>query len=268
MQLHSAAAAAGYRLLSRETVPSTNALALDLARGGERGLLWITAGQQTAGRGRRGNEWISPIGNLYATLLLLDPAPADCAPQLSFVTALAVHDAILECAPVLREALKLKWPNDLLCNGAKVAGILIEGERVGQTLGVAIGIGVNCRHHPQHTPYSATDLAAAGAGVSAEDLFTALSARMLERLGQWHRGAGFARIRADWLARGAGIGGDMRVRLAGRELLGRGEALDEQGRLVLRLADGSVEAIAAGEVFPLATAAAPHAGAPSMGRVD
>ena len=96
---------------------------------GERGPLWIAARQQTAGRGRRGNAWVSPPGNLYATLLLTDPAPPDCAPQLSFVAVLALYDAIAACAPALREALALKWPNDLLCRGAKLAGILIEGER-------------------------------------------------------------------------------------------------------------------------------------------
>src|SRR5277367_2510178 len=114
MQLHSAAAAAGYRLLKSETVASTNAEALALARGGERGPLWSTARQQTAGRGRRGSAWISPPGNLYATLLLHDPAPAEHAPELSFVTALALHDAIGERAPKLQNELKLKWPNDLL----------------------------------------------------------------------------------------------------------------------------------------------------------
>jgi BirA family transcriptional regulator, biotin operon repressor / biotin---[acetyl-CoA-carboxylase] ligase len=266
MQLHSAPAAAGYRLVSRETVASTNAEALALAGRGERGPLWITAQQQTAGRGRRSNEWISPPGNLYATLLLCDPAPAEHAPQLSFVTALAVHDAIVELAPASRGELKLKWPNDLICGGAKVAGILIEGERLDETLAVAIGIGVNCLLHPAQTVYPATDLAAAGADVPPEDLFEALSATMLQRVTQWRRGACFASIRADWMARAAGIGGDIRVRLPGRELFGRAEALDEHGRLLLRLADGSVQAIAAGEVFP--PAPPPSAGVPAMGRAD
>jgi len=261
MRLHSAAAAAGYRLLSRETLDSTNAEALARARGGERGPLWITALRQTAGRGRRGREWISPAGNLYGTLLLRDPAPAERAPQLSFVAALAAHDAIYACAPALRGALKLKWPNDLLCDGAKIAGILIEGERVDGTLTVAIGIGVNCRHHPASAAYRATDLAVSGAEVAPEILFAELSATMLGRLAQWRRGAGFADIRADWMERAAGIGADMRVRLAGGELFGRGEALDEHGRLLLRLADGTVQTVAAGEVFPLPDAAA-------RGRVD
>jgi BirA family biotin operon repressor/biotin-[acetyl-CoA-carboxylase] ligase len=254
MQLSSAAVAAGHRLTADDRVASTNAEALALARRGERGPLWIVARQQTAGRGRRGNEWISPPGNLYATLLLADPAPPECAPELSFVTALALHDAILACAPALRAPLALKWPNDVLCGGAKLAGILIEGERAVDALAVAIGIGVNCQHHPAQTRYQATDLKAAGAGVSPEALFTTLSATMLGRLGQWGRGAGFADIRADWIARAAGIGSDMQVRLPDQEIIGRGEGLDERGRLLLRLADGSVQAIAAGEVFPLAGA--------------
>jgi len=267
MQLDAAAAAAGYRLASYETLGSTNAEALALARRGERGPLWITAQQQTAGRGRRGNQWVSPPGNLYATLLLGDPAPAECAPELSFVTALAVHDAILELAPGLRDALALKWPNDILCGGAKLAGILIEGERVADKFAVAIGVGVNCLHHPAQTAYPATDLAACGARVVAEALFAALSGKMVERLAQWRQGTGFATIRADWMARAAGIGGEMRVRLSGREFLGRFEALDEQGRLLLRLADGSLQAITAGEVFPLA-GASPPARPPATERAD
>jgi BirA family transcriptional regulator, biotin operon repressor / biotin---[acetyl-CoA-carboxylase] ligase len=252
MQLHPSAAAAGFRLLAFETLPSTNAHALTLARGGERGPLWITAVQQTAGRGRRGNEWISPPGNLYATLLLTDPAPAEYAPQCSFVSALAVHDAIVCCAPGLRNALALKWPNDVICSGCKLAGILIEGEQVSPGLAIAIGIGVNVRQHPQGTSYPATDLAAAGVDASTESLFAALSAAMLERLGQWRHGAAFTVIRADWLERAALMGGQMKVRLPGSELTGRCESLDEEGRLLLRLSDGSLQAIAAGEVFPMA----------------
>jgi len=266
MRLHSAAAAAGTRLFAYETLPSTNAEALELARRGERGPLWITALEQLAGRGRRGNAWASPPGNLYATLLLTDPAPSDRAPELSFVAALAVDDAILDCAPGLRGKLALKWPNDVLCGGLKLAGILIEGEGHIAGLAVAVGIGVNCIHHPPQTTHPATDLAAAGVKVSAESLFEALSAAMLERVAQWNRGLGFAGIRADWMMRAAGIGGDMRVRLPGRELLGRGEALDERGRLLLRLADGSLQTIAAGDVFPVA--AEPPARAKAARPVD
>jgi len=248
-----AVAAAGYRLSAYDTLPSTNTEALALARRGETGPLWVTARQQTEGRGRRGNEWISTPGNLYATLLLCDPAVPDNAPQLSFVAALAVFDAIVDRAAALREKLALKWPNDILYGGQKLAGILIEGESVDAKLAVAIGIGVNCMHHPVATAYPATDLATAGAALSAEDLFSALSSAMARRIEQWRRGAGFQSIRADWLDRATGIGGAMRVRLPkNREFVGRAEALDDRGRLLLRLNDGTLQTITAGDVFPVA----------------
>jgi BirA family transcriptional regulator, biotin operon repressor / biotin---[acetyl-CoA-carboxylase] ligase len=266
MRLHSAAVAAGVRLAAHDALTSTNTEALAAARRGERGPLWFTARQQTAGRGRRGNEWTSLPGNLYATLLLDDPAPPDHAPELSFVAALAAHDAILDCAPALRAKLALKWPNDILCEGAKLTGILIEGEGIAGRLAVVVGIGVNCRHHPPLTNHPTTDLAAAGADVSAESLFTALSGAMLRRLLQWHRGAGFDLIRADWLERATGITGEVRVRLPSGEFSGRGEGLDERGRLLVRVADGSLQAITAGDVFPLAQA--PAVRASMIGRVD
>jgi len=245
-------AAAGFRLSAHEALPSTNTEALLRARAGEAGPLWITARRQTAGRGRHGREWVSTPGNLHATLLLCDPAAPERAPELSFVAALAVYDAIAGRAAVLRDALAFKWPNDILCRMRKLAGILIESEITSARLAVAIGIGVNCGHHPADVAYPATDLASAGAAVAADDLFFALSATMARRLGQWKRGAGFAGIRADWLAHAQGMGQDIRVRLPGRELLGRFEALDEHGRLLLRLTDGSVQSVTAGDVFPVA----------------
>jgi len=260
MRLDREAAAAGFRLATHEVLPSTNTAALHHAaeHSGDSQPLWIVAREQTAGRGRRGNHWISPPGNLYATLLLADPASARHAPELSFVAALAVRDAILDCAPILASRLTLKWPNDVLCEGKKLAGILLEGCMLGDKIAVAIGIGVNCRHHPLHTTYPAIDLAAAGAQVDAGELFTALSATMLGRLAQWRSGAGFAALRADWLAHAAGIGETMRVRLPERDLVGRGEGLDDSGCLLLRLADGSLQTIAAGEVFPLTGSAEPE----------
>jgi BirA family biotin operon repressor/biotin-[acetyl-CoA-carboxylase] ligase len=246
-------AAEGFRLSPHDILPSTNTEALAQARRGETGPLWVTARQQTAGRGRRGNEWISTPGNLYATLLVCDPAEPENAPQLSFVAALAVHDAIVARAAPLREKLALKWPNDILHDGQKLAGILIESETIEARLAVAIGIGVNCMHHPVETAFPATDLATAGAAVAADDLFGALSNAMARRLAQWQRGAGFQSIRADWLKRAAGMGGEMRVRLPkNREFVGRAEALDERGQLLLRLADGTLQTITAGDVFPVA----------------
>jgi BirA family biotin operon repressor/biotin-[acetyl-CoA-carboxylase] ligase len=246
MQLDGAAARAGVRLLTLGETPSTNTRALEEARRGERGPLWVVARTQTAGRGRRGRVWTSKPGNVYASLLLTDPAPGAQVAQLSFVAALAVHDAIAEAAPMLGPGLSLKWPNDVLCGGAKFSGILLEGEGGA----VVLGIGINCLHHPEGTDYPATDLNAAGAHVVADDVFMALSRAMVVRIAQWQRGEGFAAIRSDWLKRADGLGRGIRVRLHDRETTGIFETLDETGRLVLRHPDGLPELIAAGDVFP------------------
>ena len=244
MQLDPTAAAAGVRLITHETVGSTNEEALKLGRAGERAPLWVVARQQTAGRGRRGRTWVSEPGNLYASLLLADPSPPDRFPELSFVAALALHDAVTGRIPGLAGRVVLKWPNDLLIDRNKFAGILVEGE--GTT--VVIGIGVNCVHHPDGTEYPATDLAAAGLRATPESLFGPLSAAMVARLAQWDRGAGFAAIRNDWLSRAAGLGKPVRVNTADGELAGQFEGIDGSGRLVLRRADGTMQAIAAGDV--------------------
>ena len=251
MQLDPRASAAGVRLIAHEVLISTNAEALALAGRGERGPLWVTAGRQTGGRGRRGRTWVSERGNLFASLLLTDAAPPEHWPELAFVAALAIHDAVAEVARGLRQQLFIKWPNDLLLAGNKFSGILIEGE-AGERGAVVVGIGVNCVSHPAETDYPATDLAAAGAEVTAESLFTMLSVKMLGRLAQWNAGEHFSTIRADWLARAAGRGELLRLRLAeDQELVGRFEDVDDAGRLVLSLPDGARKTVAAGDVVQM-----------------
>jgi BirA family biotin operon repressor/biotin-[acetyl-CoA-carboxylase] ligase len=240
---------AGVRHITYETLGSTNAEALTLARAGERGPLWITASSQSAGRGRRGSAWTSPPGNLYASLLLSEPSSKPLAPQLSFVAALALHDALCDCAPRLGPLFKLKWPNDLLLRPDKLAGILIEGES-DPVFAVVVGFGVNCASHPLDTFFPATDLRLAGALVAPDALFAALSAAMLRRLAQWQSGAGFASIRADWLARAAGLGKDIRVSLPERELRGRFHGIDQAGQLQVEQPSG-LATVTAGEVFEL-----------------
>jgi len=240
---------AGARHRAYDTLGSTNAEALALARAGERGPLWVTAKTQTAGRGRRGNAWVSEPGNLFATLLLTEPSEKAVAAQLSFVAALALYDAVSEAAPQLARALTLKWPNDLLLGGKKVAGILVEGDSA-EVFAVAVGVGVNCASHPADTHHPAADLAASGAAIAPERLLASLVAAMQRRLAQWAQGQGFASIRADWLRRAAALGEEIRVRLPERELSGRFDGLDEAGRLLLTTGDG-VTAITAGEVFGL-----------------
>jgi BirA family transcriptional regulator, biotin operon repressor / biotin---[acetyl-CoA-carboxylase] ligase len=256
MRLDPTAAAAGFRLIAHDVVGSTNSEALAAARAGEAGPLWVVAGEQTAGRGRRGREWVSAPGNLYASLLLCDPAPPETAPQLAFASSLAVYDAIADRARDLRDGLALKWPNDVLHADKKLAGILIESEMAGSKLAVAVGIGVNCSRHPAQASFPATDIAEAGGKVSPEGLFSVLSHCMMRRLDQWNRGAAFRGIRADWLNCATGLGGEITVRLPGRDLAGYFEGLDDAGHLLLRGVDGKLQTITAGDVFPVATAPA------------
>ena len=271
MHLDPIAVAAGVQVIALDVTTSTNREALAKANG--RGPLWVTALTQTRGRGRQGREWISPPGNLYASLGIVRPAPIDRAPELAFVAALAVRDAVVAEAPALAPQLTLKWPNDLLLADRKCAGILIEGEvrrdHLSEITGftAVIGIGVNCVSHPPTAPtapdssslsppsfdgavgYPATDLRANGADVSAERLFTRLSATMCHRIAQWDRGAGLAGILADWRRHARGIGEEIAVRDLRGERVGRFAGLDEAGRLLLKLPDGNTEKITAGDVF-------------------
>jgi BirA family transcriptional regulator, biotin operon repressor / biotin---[acetyl-CoA-carboxylase] ligase len=259
MQLDPIAVNAGLRLESLETTGSTNAEARLRAQHGEGGPLWITATAQMQGRGRHDRTWISPPGNLYASLLLRDPSPFEHAPQLAFVAALALRDAVALEAKTLAPQLKFKWPNDLLLDGRKCAGILIEGEaaadgEAGKRFIVVIGIGVNCSSHPPtgegSIGFPATDLRAHGAAIAPEQLFARLSATMCRRVAQWDRGRGFPAILGDWLTHARGIGEPIAVRNGDVVMQGRFVGLDHAGRLLLERPDGGITKIAAGDVFP------------------
>jgi BirA family biotin operon repressor/biotin-[acetyl-CoA-carboxylase] ligase len=244
---------AGVRHIIYQMLGSTNAEALALARAGERGPLWISAASQSDGRGRRGNSWQSPPGNLYATLLLSEPSLPAVAPQLSFVAGLAVHDAVSAKAPELAAALALKWPNDLLLSTKKLGGLLIEAETQ-PAFAVAIGIGINCASHPEYMTFPATDLRASGVTMQPQLLMAAISAAMNKRLEQWRAGAGFSSIRADWIKRAAGLGQPIKVRLPERQLAGLFHGIDDRGQLLIEMDNKAVEMIAAGEVFALGVA--------------
>lgn len=235
------------------TVGSTNEEALKLVASGERGPLFIATEAQSAGRGRRGREWVSQPGNLHATLLIADPAPPSLSPQLCFVAALALHDAVLDSCPGLAPTrLKLKWPNDLLLDGKKVAGILVEGNAIGaKEIAVATGFGVNCKHHPLETQFPAADFAQAGFDLSPMVLLVHLGSRWEDRMSEWNRGEGFAATRAAWLLRASGVGGEIEVRLPHENLAGIFESIGDDGALVLRAENGSHQMISAGDVFPL-----------------
>jgi BirA family biotin operon repressor/biotin-[acetyl-CoA-carboxylase] ligase len=240
-----------WRIERRETLGSTNDEARRLALAGDPGRIWIIAGEQTRGRGRLGRAWTSPPGNLYASALLVDPAPIAIAAQVGFVAGVALQHAAADLGAA---DVRLKWPNDLVHRDAKLAGILVEGVSLGQgRFACAVGIGVNCASAPDGLAYPTTTLQAAlGRPVAADELFERLSPRFDEALRLWSAGDGFAGVREAWLARAAGLGGPVRIAGANGARAGLFETLDAQGRLVLRSADGP-ETIETGDLIFLTT---------------
>lgn len=243
----------GVSLRALAEIDSTNEEAKRLGEAGERAPLWITAERQTAGRGRRGREWVSPSGNFMGTLLLRPQVSPRKAAELSFVAALAVHDAVDGLLPpALRSDLKLKWPNDLLHGGKKLAGILLESSGIagGELAWLAIGIGINLAQYPEGLEYPATSLAALGiTGVKPVDALERLAAAFDRRIRQWRDVHGFAAIREAWLSRAAGLGGPITVRLADETFEGVFEGLAPDGALEVRIATGEMRHISAGDVF-------------------
>jgi BirA family biotin operon repressor/biotin-[acetyl-CoA-carboxylase] ligase len=240
--------ATGWRIERRDSIGSTNDEARRRAVEGDPGRLWILAREQTQGRGRRGRQWTSPPGNLYASALLIDPSPVAIAAQIGFVAGVALRAAVADLGA--GDSVRLKWPNDLVWRGAKLAGLLAEGLALPDgRLACIVGIGVNCAHSPAGLAYPADCLAnVLGRAIAPEALFARLSLRFEETLAAWRGGLGFPAIRAEWLIHAAGLGGPIRIAGAKGVRNGIFQTLDAQGRLVLEGADGP-EAIEAGDLF-------------------
>lgn len=211
-----------------------------LAAAGEPEGLWLRAVTQTAGRGRLGRDWQSPSGNLFVSTLVRPRAGDPPVATLALVAAVALHEVVAAYDP----RVGIKWPNDLLIEGAKLSGILLEGAEGA----VVIGFGVNLVHHPEGLDRPVTHLSAQpDAALFAEDL-AASFARWLDI---W-RGQGLAPVRAAWLAAAHPAGTALSVSQPdGERLDGLFEGLDSAGALMLRLADGSSRVIHAGDVFLL-----------------
>lgn len=222
---------------------STNDDLLALARQGEREGLWLRADTQTGGKGRSGRQWISPPGNLYAsTLVRLQPGDP-LAPSLALVSGIALHEAVALAAPGV--PLMLKWPNDLMSGGAKLAGILLEGEKDA----VICGFGVNLAHHPVDIGRPVTSLAALGVvPLSPSAVIEMLADSFARWLTRW-RSEGVSLIAREWMSRAHPIGSALRVQTSEGAEDGLFDGLDPMGALRLRLADGTSRAIQAGDVF-------------------
>jgi len=228
---------------------STNAEARRRAEAGEGGPVWITAARQTAGRGRRGRSWSTETGNLAATLLTTtDVSPAEAA-QLSFVAALAACDLADACLG--GGAARLKWPNDVLVFGRKAVGILVEsGPRPDGRLWLAVGIGINLAHAPTGTELPATSFADYMPGPPPTP--AAALEVLATRFEVWRKlwvTQGFSPIAEAWTVRAHGLGERCEARLPNRTVSGIAEGLDADGALRLRLDDGALERITAGDVF-------------------
>ncbi|MEF2551261.1 biotin--[acetyl-CoA-carboxylase] ligase [Aurantimonas sp. A2-1-M11] len=229
---------------------STNTIALEAARAGDPGPLWVTAERQSAGRGRRGRNWVSERGNLYASWLLLDPAPLAYLSTLPLVASLGVRNALARLLGDRAGNVSVKWPNDVLIDGRKTVGILLESERLADgRMAVVVGCGVNVAHVPGDTPYEVTSLASEGATHDLEGVYDAVAEELERAMALFARGEGFAAVRQEWLSHAVGVGQPCRVNLADGVLTGRFEALDERGLLLLRDEAGRVTAVSAGDLF-------------------
>lgn len=238
-----------YTLVTHERIDSTNEEAKRLASAGARAGTLVWAKEQRAGRGRRGRSWASPPGNLYVSLLLRPGCVPSLACQLNFVAAVALAETI---AALLSStaSVALKWPNDVLVDGAKVSGILLEAAAAADHVidWLVVGVGINIASHPLDTPYPATSLQRAGFRSGPAVVLEAFA----ERFESWHetwRDSGFGRVRDRWLASARGLGEPIEIRLERETLRGRFSDLDETGALMLDMGNGGRRPVTTGDLF-------------------
>jgi len=221
----------GWTLVALDTVGSTNDEAAQLADSGAPEGTVVWSREQTGGRGRRGRVWASPVGNLYTSTILRPDCPAQRAAELGFAAALAVADIV----PAGRQ-VRVKWPNDVLVDGGKIAGILLESAigQTGQVQHVVAGIGVNVGFAPRlpEMRYPGSAL-----GGSIEAALEKLAAALAARLAEWRR-EGFETVRAAWLAKAGPLGAEVDVKLGEGLVRGRFAGLDREGALLLDTATG------------------------------
>lgn len=247
----------GWRVVHRPVVDSTQAVARALLEAGEGrsirpdAALVVHGGEQTGGRGRHGRAWTSPPGNLYVTAAFPCPEGPRVGVEIGFVAGVALVETL--AALGFGADARLKWPNDVLLGGAKVAGLLLESAADADGIGwVLLGMGVNVASAPppETVPYPATALNvhAAGDGATPEAVLHPLLGRLAEVMRQW-RAQGFEPVRRAWLRHGHGLGDPIGVRLGAERALGVFEGLSPDGALILREPSGATRTILAGDVF-------------------
>lgn len=229
-----------------DEIDSTSEEAKRRAKSGDLSPVWIAARAQTLGRGRLGRTWQSPPGNLFATALFAEPGGHSHAARIPFAAGLAVRDA---CSSLVPGAdLKLKWPNDVRVDGAKLSGILVESGIQNGTLWLAVGIGVNVQTAPDIADQATTSLVRLGAPAAIEPshVLDALQSHFAARCEQAR--AGFASLLRDWESVAEGLGQSVTAGAEGSRITGLFEGLAEDGGMILRLPDRQTRIIRAGEV--------------------
>jgi BirA family biotin operon repressor/biotin-[acetyl-CoA-carboxylase] ligase len=232
-----------FNVWHHDKIGSTNDEARRLAAEGAPHGTVVHADEQTSGRGRLAHTWFSPPGNLYVSILLRTGQPAARTAELSFLAALAVADTVEALLPRQTRAM-LKWPNDVLVTGAKIAGILLE--QVDEA--TIIGIGLNVLEAPPNAAYKTTTIVANGGIASVDGARDILLDRLSHHLSVWHAD-GFALIREQWLNRSYPLGAAIRASSAGQPVAGHFAGLDLDGALLLDTPQGR-QRIVAGDVVP------------------
>lgn len=226
-------------LVELDSVASTNDYAKDMARNGVAEGTVVWAQEQTSGRGRQGNNWVSNRGNLFTSIILRPGKQPLEAGQISFVAAVALAETLKDLLPA-SVPVALKWPNDVLLQGKKSAGILIESEEGF----IIVGIGVNVAHAPE----GAGSLQAFGVAADAGLVLEKLANRLISLYGLWQK-QGFGPIRDSWLGFAHNIGNTINVRLPRETFAGKFIGIDATGALQVEMQDGTQRNIASGEVF-------------------
>lgn len=239
-----------------KTIDSTQNEAKRRASAGDFDAVWISTESQSEGRGRRGREWVSDTGNLYCTGLYSHSDDLASAARLSFVAALAVAQTLEQY--IDSQLVSIKWPNDVLVDGKKIAGILLESGTYNDTIWIAVGVGINLVSHPKLESYAATHLLAHITPKeleTADPVFTGLQpvlAILAQKFEYWHDlylAKGFEPLRQAWLAMAIGIGGPVTARLENDTITGIALGMDEDGALEVQLPSGKIAKIYAGDVF-------------------
>lgn len=243
-----------YHLLAYECVDSTNEEAKRLAEGGASHGAVIWAKEQTAGRGRLQRQWHSGPGNLYVSLLLAPKCPLGQAAQLSFVAAVAAVEALQPLLPN-NATFQCKWPNDILLEGHKLGGILLESFTTQPEDGgkpkqwVVAGIGINIDHCPKDTLYPATCLKQAGVElVSAKIVLTRFIESFIAHYDHWVR-EGFPPVREAWLSHAYGLGKKVEIHSADEVVSGTFSGMSDSGEMLVKTGNGKETAINSGDVF-------------------